>query len=948
MPSERDLIQQVQSHVRRLVQALADAQYWHDRWLGQAEQEHERRIAEIDSHHEKAMVEARSVYEATLRRVNEENSAIISTAGLWAAPWDDSLWASWSPVAEGIPRLTRIGELVEAGRRDRLAFPALLPIVGGRNVLIKASGAGKEIARAAIQSVLLRLLVTLPPGKLRLVAVDPVGLGSTVAGFIKGLPEFLTGGQAWFEDRHIEQCLADLEAHMAMVKQKYLGVTFSTMEEYNAYAGQIEEPYRLLVVADFPSRFTDSAAQRLLSIATNGPGTGVYVLAMVDADWPKMPYGFNLADLERTATVITCNNKDCIWRDADFKDCHLELDRIPSPADFERFVKVVGAAAVLASEIKIPFETVAPTRARWWQGDSRAGIKVPIGQFGAREVQYFTLDEKLLNSALIIGKTGSGKSTLLHVLTHNLALTYSPEEVQLYLLDLKEVEFKDYATYQLPHARVVAINYEREFGLSVLRGLDDELRRRMDIFRQKGVTTLSEYRNKTGEKLPRILLMVDEFQELFREDDAIASQAGLILDRLVREGRAFGINILLASQTLTGPYTLALSTKNQIQIRIALQCSDTDSRLVLSDDNDHARLLGRPGEAIYNAANGRVEGNNRFQAVCLAPDERRRYLQQIQEMAQQRGYVPPQPQIVFEGKAPADVQKNRPLHDLLMRSPLPRTGERPGVRGKIAAWLGEPVAIKDPTAAYFRRQSGSNLLIVGQNDEAAMGMMVTALISIAAQLPSPSIGRRVGGEGRFYVLDFGLTDAPYAGLFSKVAELLPHPVRVTGRRGLPEVIAEISAEVNRRMHADDTAASPIYLFIYGLQRARDLRQEEFGFPMPGEQPVPPSPAKQFATILQEGPDLGIHSLVWCDSYTNLTRTLDRRSLREFEMRVVFQMSAEDSSNLIDTPAASKLRPYRGLYYSEEEGRLEKFRPYSVPSMDWLAWVGERLRGKRKR
>jgi len=64
--------------------------------------------------------------------------------------------------------------------------------------------------------------------------------------------------------------------------------------------------------------------------------------------------------------------------------------------------------------------------------------------------------------------------------------------------------------------------------------------------------------------------------------------------------------------------------------------------------------------------------------------------------------------------------------------------------------------------------------------------------------------------------------------------------------------------------------------------------------------------------------------------------------------VVFQMSAEDSANLIDTPAASKLGPYRALFYSEEEGRLEKFRPYGLPSEAWFAWAGDRLREKAAR
>jgi DNA segregation ATPase FtsK/SpoIIIE-like protein len=87
--------------------------------------------------------------------------------------------------------------------------------------------------------------------------------------------------------------------------------------------------------------------------------------------------------------------------------------------------------------------------------------------------------------ALIAGKTGSGKSTLLHALITNLALWYSPDEVEFYLVDFKKgVEFKTYATHRLPHARVVAVESDREFGLSVLQGLDGELKRRGDLYRR--------------------------------------------------------------------------------------------------------------------------------------------------------------------------------------------------------------------------------------------------------------------------------------------------------------------------------------------------------------------------------------------------------------------------------------------------------------------------------
>jgi len=835
------------------------------------------------------------------------------------------------------------------------SVPALFALPGGKSLILKGSGSGRASGVAGTQSLLLRLLASLPPGKLRFTFLDPVGLGQNAAPFmhLADYDEQLVTGKAWSEPQHIEQRLADLTGHMENVIQQYLRNQYATIEDYNAQAGEIAEPYRVLVVFDFPVNFSETATRRLVSIAQNGPRCGVYAVILMDTDKVRtnnhssLPYyGFNPADLEQNAEVIAWQDGRWVWQDEDFKDCALELDTPPESELFNRIVTAVGEAAKAFSKVEVPFERIAPPREQWWLGDSSSGIRVPLGPAGARKVQELALGQGTAQHVLVAGKTGSGKSTLLHTLITNLALAYSPDEVELYLIDFKKgVEFKTYATHQLPHARVVAIESEREFGLSVLQGLDAELKRRGDLFRAAGVDNIADYRRKLpspdvgrgagGEgRMPRILLLVDEFQEFFTEDDAIASQASQILDRLVRQGRAFGLHVLLGSQTLAGAYTLARSTIDQMAVRIALQCSEADSRLILADDNPAARLLSRPGEAIYNDANGLVEGNSRFQVAWLPDDRRDDYLAQVSELAQQRYYRPPRPQIVFEGNAPAEVEKNRPLQDLLTAP------EWPAPTRRALAWLGDPIAIRDPIAAAFRRQSGSNLLIVGQNDEAALGMMAVALISLAAQHKPETV--------TFYVLDFGAADAPYAELWDQLAGALPHPVKVGRRRQLPEFITELAAEVQQRLDNEQPGAPSRYLFLYGLQRARDLRQEEIGFGGFGgfgEEPAAPNPAQQFATILREGPDLGIHTLVWCDTMTNLNRSLDRRALREFAMRVAFQMSAEDSANLLDSPLASKLGPYRALFYDEEEGRMEKFRPYGLPSETWLSQIKEFLKGR---
>src|SRR4029077_20552354 len=124
-----------------------------------------------------------------------------------------------------------------------------------------------------------------------------------------------------------------------------------------------------------------------------------------------------------------------------------------------------------------------------------------------------------------------------------------------------------------------------------------------------------------------------------------------------RQGRAFGIHVLLGSQTIGGSSGLARSTIGQMAVRIALQTTEADSQLILGDNNSAARLLTRPGEAIYNDQGGIVEANSPFQVAWLPDEKREIYLERVLERAIKEGKAK-QPAAVFEGNQPADIQKN--------------------------------------------------------------------------------------------------------------------------------------------------------------------------------------------------------------------------------------------------------------------------------------------------
>src|SRR5262249_6102202 len=472
----------------------------------------------------------------------------------------------------------------------------------------------------------------------------------------------------------------------------------------------------------------------------------------------------------------------------------LLLDSPPSPEFATQFLHQVGEASKDANRVEVPFEQITPSDGEFWSEETAEELRVPIGRSGATKLQYLAIGKGTRQHALIAGKTGSGKSTLFHVMVTNLALWCSPDQVEFYLVDFKKgVEFKCYAARRLPHGRVVAIESDRQFGLSVLERVDQELRRRGDLFRKLGVQDLAGYKRAGGtEKLPRSLLMIDEFQEFFTEEDRISQGASVLLDRIVRQGRAFGIHVVLGSQTLGGAYTLARATIGQMVIRIALQCNEADAYLIMDENNAAPRLLSRPGEGIYNDIAGGVEGNSPFQLGGLPDAAGGSFRPRVRAGADQCLLCHAGP-FVFEGNAPADISENDALREVLRRTP-------PGLPPAARVWLGAPNSIKGPTEVAFRRQSGSNVLVVGQREEAALAMLSVALVSLAAQYPP--------NTARFVLLESLPSEPAGREFLDRLVQVIPQRIIRTKQNELADVLNGLADEVKQQTGGEQSADMP--------------------------------------------------------------------------------------------------------------------------------------------
>jgi len=206
---------------------------------------------------------------------------------------------------------------------------------------------------------------------------------------------------------------------------------------------------------------------------------------------------------------------------------------------------------------------------------------------------------------LVAGSTGSGKSVAINAMIGSILMTRTPDDVQLFLIDPKAVEFSTYS--QLPHLLCPVLT-DMKKAASVLKWACKKMDERYSLLSQAGVRDLFAY-NDLGEeeiirrldpegdalldgvplRMPHVVIIVDEFGELMM---VAAKEVESSVIRLSQKARAVGIHLICATQRPSVDVITGLIKAN-LPARIAFQVSSkVDSRTIL-DRNGAELLLGR-------------------------------------------------------------------------------------------------------------------------------------------------------------------------------------------------------------------------------------------------------------------------------------------------------------------------------------------------------------------
>lgn len=801
-----------------------------------------------------------------------------------------------------------------------------------RNFVIHYDQRHKEDARKLLNQTLLNMFLGLPVKKLNVSLFD-FGMTGLTDLFSVNLPPQLYHDTIVVDGASAHERLKALLEHMSLVMKKY-----GDLVTYNNLHHEIAVPYEVVVLADYPNHY-DTYIDELMPLFQNGPRCGIYFILLHNRET-------SLRDKEQKHLLDCRNYQELGFVDkTNWQGTVAFTPFAENPLLLNVCFDYIREEAVRVEKRAVLKQDFAGIRQQTYE-PVLSEISVTVGLDVETKVPVtlrFNSGDYI--HAFILGQSGSGKSVLLNNIITTAISKYAPEDLMLYLLDFKGVEFNRYRGVKHTKA-VLADNGDPQMTLEVLRELREENKRRVKLWQQNGVNNIDGYNNRhPQERLPQILFVADECQVMFRTPRGGSSQMMIqreiaeIIDIIATQGRSQGIHMLLATQQLDEADISGQVLKNL-----------TECFLLMSAPNDSDRLVPDSSEITAKQPTGQCcyYHKKELQAVTQTFYAKDAELEQAIDAAQKKAAsCCGNGEAYFCGSSMfsfGEAEKTE-IEAQVNRNPLAIVGRNIGLSGTS-------------TRITLQQDFAENILFFGANkQEQTVGVMMNALLSLILSyqqmqqacdflvidcLPEMDLRYRkilstLEAQGLVHIIDRQRSARTFKAIAEDVRNNVARPVV------LCIIGNERFAEMKRNLPLESTASKEETMAFGELEPLSfgDINDLGGGMSMGGATSEMTF-QQALNYILDEGPMQGVHTLLQVDKPGNILFEGDfgLNATDKFRHKVILRSENKYLQPMrfsadIDVEILSDEEEHLRAYYYPEGDDPQLFTPFLMPDSENL-------------
>ena len=818
-------------------------------------------------------------------------------------------------IGENVSRRTSVPYLPDGlHTKDQIGIqtfetPTIMEWMGGQsgqNFVINYSTKSENKAEARLNQLVVDMLLSLPSRSINIHFVD-LPFSAQASFLTRNLDEKIYGklissSNDW---NHLKDSLRE---KMAKALEEYGDVA-----KYNDSKNRVVVPYDVVVINDYQKCVNEMSD--LDALFENGHKGGIYFILMNNLDFKSDRDIDSLMALKNFYQVLEAENFGNYSKDAVIR-CTPILD---NPILAKACFNYINESAELP-QVAVASVDYDKILSKGFETIDKAMV-IPVGSSENGELVDFTIDTVSHIHCFIIGQSGTGKSVFLHDVIIGAMAKYSPDELELYLMDFKigGVEFNRYRNEK--HVKALLIdNSDIQITLEILRDISNKMRERGKQLRASGVSNIVEYNQvNPTKKMPRIVFIADECHVMFptmnSKDTKLYREISEILQKIAKEGRSQGVYLVLATQTIAQA-EISSEILNNISDFYLLKCSPSDSERLVRGSVDTTSGL-KTGQVLHHD----IDHDVVFKSTYLPTSQTLEIIKKINDKTK----ASKNEQFCFVGSQIFEIDDE-------VKNLLTEKGD--------AIAFGRSIDTKmEPVVIPLRNEYADNVMLFGINDEEQVSRTTMASIK-SLRVSNKNIKIKVinclSAEQRNTTKM--LNDWENKGEI----ELL-NPQNCGGE------LVNIANSIMER------TAEPTVLYILGQERFRELRMDmeiaftkptvaadDFGFDSSmftagdsGSMNFN-SYQKAIEYILKNGAEVGVHVILQIDKPKQLLFS-DYMSAKDFFNMFHHLIMLKSDENAVNSLGmsddlklenlSSDIERLRAIYYNETNNSYTLFTPF---------------------